>query len=825
MLKRVDRVAEQALGSLHRSSIEDPRAVRSLLERVAGQRVWLTSGVGPSNERRLAQIDALDSSSMALRVENFAGTTNGQVFFEFQLGGYSYFFSSNVLGLAANALLQIGMPSAIYRTERRDSERQLVHGQSESVELRDGAWRATGLIVDRSNRGLAVEIETNSVPMPVQSLQVRFQDRGTSAYAQIRHRSLAKKTGWVRLGLEISQVEPGPIIPIQTRDRIVQRPLVGGILNDLQMLRSASSSWSQRALSRLRKPQSVTEEIEILEYANEKGEPIKAIVDAWGNPRGATAVIIPPAWGRTKETLLPLALTIKETFKRAGEPVVVVRFDGTNRRGESHIDPECCAPGDEYLHFTFSQAARDITATVRHLYESPRLCPRTAVLVTFSLAAVEGRRALSSDLEGRFGGWVCAVGMADLQSALRAISGGIDYGYGLLKGVRFGRHELVGVVADMDRTGLDAIEHKIGFLEEVRRDMAAIRIPITWIHGRHDAWMDIGRVQGVMSAGQISNRKLIEVPTGHQLRSSRKALETFQLIAEEVGEMALGRRIPSAVPAFTVLENRRRAERARLPETPVDLRAFWKDYILGRDRRIGMELLTATAAYRNFLQTQIRLLGIRQGSRIADFGSGTGELSQALRSSPSGPTDLIVDEIDLLHAALKRSRERMRGPAISPVVVNRAVADLDLCRGRSLCVGNEVYDSVLASLLVNYLSSPERVLRAIYNATKPGGRVVVSGLRSDADISKLFMDGMKEFATPAARATLGNDAAEHFDDLVRSFLNDAARILDLEEKGTFRFWEPEEFLHLVSNAGFTNVRMDLSLGEPPQAIVVAATRP
>src|SRR5258705_6347526 len=118
--------------------------------------------------------------------------------------------------------------------------------------------------------------------------------------------------------------------------------------------------------------------------------------------------------------------------------------------------------------------------------------PRKNILVTFSLAAIKARHALAND--SRIWGWVSVVGMADLQSALRTISGGIDYGSGLLQGMRFGKHELAGVNADMDYTGLDAIRNGIGFLEDARRDMSRIGIPITWIHGRYDAWMDLARV-------------------------------------------------------------------------------------------------------------------------------------------------------------------------------------------------------------------------------------------------------------------------------------------------------------------------------------------
>ena len=32
------------------------------------------------------------------------------------------------------------------------------------------------------------------------------------------------------------------------------------------------------------------------------GQPIRAILDYTGNPEGAPAIVIPPAWARTKET-------------------------------------------------------------------------------------------------------------------------------------------------------------------------------------------------------------------------------------------------------------------------------------------------------------------------------------------------------------------------------------------------------------------------------------------------------------------------------------------------------------------------------------------
>jgi hypothetical protein len=74
------------------------------------------------------------------------------------------------------------------------------------------------------------------------------------------------------------------------------------------------------------------------------------------------------------------------------------------------------------------------------------------------------------------------------------------------------------------------------------------------------------------------------------------------------------------------------------------------------------------------------------------------------------------------------------------------------------------------------------------------------------------------------RSGRGDESAK-LDDSLRSFFNDASRLMLLEEDGLFRFWEPQELAELVRLAGFANVTQELALGQPPQAVVVAATRP
>jgi SAM-dependent methyltransferase len=132
---------------------------------------------------------------------------------------------------------------------------------------------------------------------------------------------------------------------------------------------------------------------------------------------------------------------------------------------------------------------------------------------------------------------------------------------------------------------------------------------------------------------------------------------------------------------------------------------------------------------------------------------------------------------------------------------------------------------VLASLLVGYLGDPGAFVREAARLLRPGGRLVLSNLRRDADISQLFVDGLAEFSGSEARARFGRDAAGDFDGLARSFLNDAARLLELEEQGRFRFFDPAELRELVTGAGFLDVATELAFGDPPQAVVLAARRP
>ena len=86
----------------------------------------------------------------------------------------------------------------------------------------------------------------------------------------------------------------------------------------------------------------------------------------------------------------------------------------------------------------------------------------------------------------------------------------------------------------------------------------------------------------------------------------------------------------------------------------------------------------------------------------------------------------------------------------------------------------------------------------------------------------------REEPQPSQRSTaaderFGDAVANNIESVRQTFLSDAARILDLEEFGYFRFWDEDELVKLVEAAGFVDVTTATSLGRPPQAIIVSAS--
>lgn len=817
-------LAAETLQKLYRSFTRDPGEIRGVLEDARVRGVILNGGCNRLTQARSARIAAIERDHLVLETHCFGEVVLAQVPLSFAVEGRRWFFVTIPRERIRAGRLLTGIPTALYEPERRDLARsapEIVARAPRRVELRDASGRSWGgRVIDWSYYGMCVEIrETASVG---EHVEVHTGESGApiTHHARVRHRALSTRPGWVRLGLQTSTAQRRDRIKIETCSEIEPDSGRQAIARRAARGMRALADRAARSFARAQ-PEP---EVPIVEFHNARGERLRAIIDRVGQSPEAPLVLIPPAWGRTKETVAPLALTILETFRSLGFPIAVLRFDGTRRRGESYNDPECLLPGDEYRHFTFSGAVDDVRAALAFTRASEALRPSSIIVVSSSLASIEARRALAEADDARIGGWISLVGLIDLHTVLRAVSGGIDYGLGVLRGVEFGVQDLFGVRCDIDRVVSDAIDNRLWFLEDARRDLASMKLPVTWIHGRNDAWTDLENVKDALSSGAGGQRRLLEIPIGHQLRSSREALGVFRLVAGEIGRMLTGRTVSTAGPERRELQRRERAERSRLPLPHFDLQRFWRDYLVGRSGELGMELLTASSSYRALVAAEVEALELGEGDRVADLGSGIGDLAVFLGTEAGAPPGVTIHALDYVAEALRRQQERLSRRGF-PQRVGMVLADLGVGGRLFLPLKTEGYDAVLAGLLLTYLPDPEAFLAEVFRVLRPGGRLVVSGIRPDADVSKLYLDSMEELPRERLAELFGERMASSAPELRRTFLSDASRILDLEEFGYFRFWDAEDLARMVSEAGFCHLKTTEVFGDPPQAILVQASRP
>jgi SAM-dependent methyltransferase len=126
------------------------------------------------------------------------------------------------------------------------------------------------------------------------------------------------------------------------------------------------------------------------------------------------------------------------------------------------------------------------------------------------------------------------------------------------------------------------------------------------------------------------------------------------------------------------------------------------------------------------------------------------------------------------------------------------------------------------SLVLSYVFDPVETLLEVRRIIAPGGRLVLSSMRPDADASGLFTRLVEKIAATPPEAFGAERPREVLIDSIRSFLNDAQALVELEEAGTFDFFDPAKLDGILEEAGWEPLRTIPSFGEPPQGYVVVA---
>jgi len=692
----------------------------------------------------------------------------------------------------------------------------------------------------------------------------------------------------------------------------------------------------------------------LVRYKNSDQHEIVAFLDATQLKKKLPVVILPPAFGKRKETLSPLAITILANFKALGREIALIRYDGTNRPGESFRSERFRRKGWEMLDYTVTQGTKDLEATLAYVRDNPYFEAEKVIVVSFSLASLKTRKILAGPSGRGIDSWINVMGGVDGQSAFRNLTGGLDiignYKIGMMNGI----FALLGHLVDMDKLAKDMVEHRYAFLSDVRKEMASIRVPVTWIYGKYDSWITHADIHDVMNVESLGPRELIEIPSGHNLRSSKDAFKAFRLITRQIYKFITGDLIAPMGPPETYLLRVITEERERVVQNEdINLNAYWRAYLLGSDEKsYGYDFLKNLREFREFLTQEEKALSIQEGQKIADLGCGTGlfmenffnnlnvekvvyadpptitmadfieealdkcrlkylnyqaksyrplpdmeflnvnleanrllpvkryldgtypsfaelqgrieglpikmidkvlrtggrRLETILRGRPIVPKDLLIlkklftaDEIEYLSDFGRAARFLKKRLVASDFEKTRrrpqrtlaglTTDDLHFSKLRfrnaglrmQLPFAEDAFDRVLSSLLISYLLNPDECVKEFHRILKPGGRLVLSTMKPDADMSRIFT----QYVSKVQNDQLDDVEIKDKDDNLwgaRSMLNEAATLFELEEDGYFKFFSKEELTFLLEQAGFENIQIIPSLGDPPQAFIAVGMK-
>ena len=671
---------------------------------------------------------------------------------------------------------------------------------------------------------------------------------------------------------------------------------------------------------------------EVIRVETRQGEEIVGLLNSALPLDGAPVpvVIVPPAFGKTKETLFGLALTLTENFRRLGKPIAVIRFDGIRKKGESFNDPESSEPPYEMLNTNFTQGAADIVAVLDWLDLNPKLRPSSVVLLTFSFSALDARIVLRDEANRRrIHYWIACMGTPEFRDLMVRVNCGLDFLENYQLGIKLGVMPVLGNLVNVDPYVGDGVKNQVATLEQAREDMRHIDIPITWIYGQYDSWVRAEFIRDVMSVKADAPREVISVPIGHNARTSREALRTFGTITSLIHRFLHGAMITPVLPDRKALEIMRRAEKDRLPSRNLrNRKSYWHRYLVGEENLLGFDIMAMSDDYQQLMQDQLLALELRPTDRLLDLGGGTGNFVEHLlesgRTLPAqviiadlipdamrqawdklvtrhdalkepGRLDLLVLDLELsrflpiqrflageigtfeeladkvenlsLESALRiqqaytpRLHRILRGEPVTPAYDEwlkrqfdlheyRTIVDFNLAARyvRRLTAKKPAFrrlslpgflegnlhlplragwcDKVLMSLVLSYIFNPGETLAEVRRVVRPGGLLVLSSMRPNTDASGPFTRLLEKIEAMPEEALPPRWPKGLLLESLRVFLNDAQALVDLEEAGTFDFFDPDKLAGLLEGAGWDIERVIPSYGDPPQGyVVVARTR-
>jgi len=224
------------------------------------------------------------------------------------------------------------------------------------------------------------------------------------------------------------------------------------------------------------------------------------------------------------------------------------------------------------------------------------------------------------------------------------------------------------------------------------------------------------------------------------------------------------------------------------------------------DRIEGLDLDSAHKIHKNYSP---RLHRILRGDSV------TPEMEHWLKSLLELPEYKII--LDFNEAS-----QYLRGLRTEIPTFRKLAFNGDLNTNPHLPFKPGFYNKIIMSLVLSYIFNPLVTLKELRRIIRPGGRLVLSSMKPDTDASGLFTRILNKIESMSEDALPPKWPKSRLLDSLRSFLNDAQELVDLEEAGTFTFFDQEELSDLLEESGWEQIRFIPTFGSPPQGYIVIA---
>ena len=855
--------------------------------------------------------------------------TSDLIFISFQIGYATYNFESMVSRIAQDGKSMVCLyPRVMFYSEKRAAERVKPH---EDLYLEVSLplpfeGEVKGKILDISRQGVGFVTTSHNptllVGTPLDTLKIWNDDTLLwKEKGEVRNVTRIDQNGssCLRYGIQFGI---GRMSIQSTEAPGVKFPWVG----------RPSASFSKKTSGQAMQPDldlQTDPTPQVIRLENNKGEEIVGLLNTSLplEDKSIPVVLIPPAFGKTKETLFGLALTIVQNFQYQAKPVAVIRFDGIRRKGESYKDPEASEPPFEMVNASLSQGAEDIKAVLDWLDHNSQIKSSSVILVTFSLSALEARIALRDEAyRKKIDYWISCMGTLEFRNLMNRVNCGLDLLEQYQIGIDLGVIPILGNLINMVPYASDVVANEVATLDQARKDMKNFDLPITWIYGEYDNWVLPEFVRDVMSIKVDALREAISVPIGHTARTSKEALKMFGLIFSLVHRFLNHEMIEAQIPSKSNMEYMRRTERDRLPPRKLKNRKkYWQRYLVGEEDYLGFDVMALSDDYLQLMEDQLRALQLQPQDRLLDLGGGTGNVIEHLMKNkhPVPQNIMIADLIPaaIIQASLKlvskfdvlkepgrflmacvdaelnrflpvqsflngengtfveladkiesldldsahkiqkayspRLHRILRGDPVTPELEHWMKSLFELPEYRIILDFNEAaqyvsgrrtakpefrklvfngdlstnshlpfkpghYNKIILSLVLSYIFNPLETLKDLRRIIAPGGRLVLSSMQPDTDASGLFMRVLTKIEALPEEALPPKWPKSRLLDSLRTFLNDAQALVDLEEEGAFDFFDPEKLSGLLEEAGWDQIQYIPTFGIPPQGYIVVA---